>query len=1018
MIPTTKAIVRRPVFLWRNSFYSILPADIQLQTVSDLKIQKTYQPQIVENSELCRILWRKALEERKSARPSRTFSMILPPPNITGDLHLGHALTASIQDAICRWQCMRGCDVAWVPGLDHAGLAAEMVVERNLARKEKAPLSNPRLTLGREAFLKEMWGWMELKRTAILDQLNRLGLTLDWSAEYFTLSPQHSKSVNEALFRLSEAGLVYRAQNLISWCSYLQSAISDIEVDHKQITERTMLSVPGYATKQPFGYVDVFDYKLADGSGRVPVATTRLETMLGDTALAVHPDDVRFSRLIGKFVEHPFFKNRVIPIIADSKHVDPNEGTGVVKVSPGHSAVDFEIAEGGMKLKVINVLANDGSLKDCGEFSGLPRFVARQELVERLTEKGLYRGRFSVGEATEFLATVAPISLPICSRSGDIIEPLLREQWFIDTRTMAAAASEAVDAGVLRISPRFHEATWHDWLAPERHRDWCISRQVWWGHRMPAYRIPLELKDRCPSIPSTKAAHLTNLISTTSEWVVARDLEEARRLIAGRCNCNVTEVPLNLERDTDVLDTWFSSALLPFTTFGWPQEDPELTRSYPLDLMETGQDILFFWVARMVMLGVHLTGRVPFKHVFLHGLICDANGRKMSKSKGNTIDPLKLIDGVGNLKSHQLGHDGGVVSLGADALRASLLATDFSRPAIAYAEENALDYRRFANKIWQTMRFLTSEMTRTGVSVDLKRHSIEDMWVRLLQQKTAGVSILDDWILLHAAQLARQFNASYESLCSGDSSGEGLHNCIIDFRYWWTEELCSVYLEVVKQRLRKNCSSQDLDVFVACCLCGLRLLHPLMPHLSETLWQSLLRTERSILLEAFPQVPIAQDNLDFSESHFVKESLNTVSRIKSWRVLLGLGKTYKGDIGVSGLPTDSRQQEAVRELCSALANLQQIDSETMQLTSIPCGAGISLTFQSKDVNFDEAEKILRSRLSSQIKKADALKSKRKDGDQGCNLSRSETSRLTAIEHQISELDSQLQILLQGLKRDI
>uniref|UniRef100_A0A5K3F6L2 valine--tRNA ligase n=1 Tax=Mesocestoides corti TaxID=53468 RepID=A0A5K3F6L2_MESCO len=321
-------------------------------------------------------------------------------------------------------------------------------------------------------------------------------------------------------------------------------------------------------------------------------------------------------------------------------------------------------------------------------------------------------------------------------------------------------------------------------------------------------------------------------------------------------------------------------------------------------------------------------------------------------------------------------------------------------------------------QIWQTMRFLTSEMTRTGVSVDLKRHSIEDMWVRLLQQKTAGVSILDDWILLHAAQLARQFNASYESLCSGDSSGEGLHNCIIDFRYWWTEELCSVYLEVVKQRLRKNCSSQDLDVFVACCLCGLRLLHPLMPHLSETLWQSLLRTERSILLEAFPQVPIAQDNLDFSESHFVKESLNTVSRIKSWRVLLGLGKTYKGDIGVSGLPTDSRQQEAVRELCSALANLQQIDSETMQLTSIPCGAGISLTFQSKDVNFDEAEKILRSRLSSQIKKADALKSKRKDGDQGCNLSRSETSRLTAIEHQISELDSQLQILLQGLKRDI
>ncbi|KAL5960772.1 Valine--tRNA ligase, partial [Taenia solium] len=908
------------------------------------------------------------LELRLTER--KNFSMILPPPNITGDLHLGHALTVSIQDAICRWQFMQGRDVAWIPGLDHAGLATEMTVERYLARQAKT--SGPtdlRRSLGREAFIKEIWRWKESLRFWI--NLVSIGafasetfmrydgkalhravyelfmfLTTGYLSEAEFLLTEHSKAVNEALFRLSEAGLLYRTKSLISWCCHLQSAISDIEVERKEITGFTRLPVPGYAEEQAFGYVDVFNYKLTDGLGSVPVATTRLETMLGDTALAVHPDDARYAHLIGRFVEHPFIKNRVIPIIADAEHVDPNQGTGVVKVSPGHSAVDFEMAEGGRRLEVVNILADDGSLHAaCGEFAGLPRFEARTVVAQRLATMGLYRGRFSIGESTEFLAPVPPMSLPVCSRSGDIIEPLLREQWFIDTTSMATAALKAsiscsanVD-GTLRISPRFYEATWRDWLAAERHRDWCISRQVWWGHRIPAYRIPEEYR-----------LQSKDSVSTTSNWVIARDHDEARRLIAERCNCSINEVPVNLEQDTDVLDTWFSSSLLPFTAFGWPQE------------------------------------------VLLHGLICDASGQKMSKSRGNTIDPLNLIDGVGNLKPHQLGSGEGVRTLGADAVRASLLATDFTRSALVYTEESVLDFRRFGNKVWQSMRFLISEMTRTGLSIDPKRHSIELMWNKFFNQKATEVPLIEKWILQRVAHLTRRFNASFEDLCSGQGCDDALHNCVSDLRLWWTGDLCSVYLEVVKHRLRINGGAkEDLDTLVACFLCGLRLLHPLMPHISEVLWQVLLDDGHSILLQQFPKATFASASGD---SGFIPDAIAAVSRLKSWRVLLGLGKAHADSISVSGLPTDALKETALVELCSALAGLGRIDVASDHLTSIPCGAGISLNFEHEGVDFITAEKTLRCRLSKLSRNAEILRLKKqaKTGSENGELSNTEASK--------------------------
>ncbi|CAH1961894.1 unnamed protein product [Acanthoscelides obtectus] len=532
------------------------------------------------------------------------FSLVLPPPNITGTLHLGHALTAAVEDTLVKWKQMQGIETVWVPGMDHAGIATQVVVEKKLWKEE----GKSRHDIGREEFEKKVWKWKAEKGDVIGKQLRRLGCSLDWRRELFTMDKDRSKAVQTAFIRLFDEGLIYRSDHLVNWSCVLQSAISDIEVEHLSLNGPTHIEVPGYSNPVEFGLLFRVAYKIHGSDDEIVVATTRPETIPGDVAIAVHPKDERYNRWIGKAVWHPF-RNEAIPVIAD-EFVDPQFGTGAVKITPAHDQSDFEVSKR-HQLQSLKVIDETGCLT-YGEFQGIPRFQARTIIVDRLAEMGLMRGKES-----------HPMTVPICSRSKDVIELLVKPQWFINCRDMATLAVSAVKEGELKIHPKRFEKTWFAWL--ENIRDWCISRQLWWGHQIPAYSY--HLLDQ----PSDK------------KWVAAED--EAAALAKAMAVLGVAEEEIVIQRDEDVLDTWFSSALQPLSAFGWPKKAAP-DRFYPLSLMETGHDILFFWVARMVMLGTHLTGQLPFKEILLHGIICDSHGRKMSKSLGNIIAPDDVIDGI------------------------------------------------------------------------------------------------------------------------------------------------------------------------------------------------------------------------------------------------------------------------------------------------------------------------------------------------------------------------------------
>lgn len=581
----------------------------------------TYQPVYVESA--WQAWWEKCgfyspdVTKALNSSYDNKFVMVIPPPNVTGSLHLGHALTSAIEDTITRYNRMKGKVTLWVPGTDHAGIATQSVVEKRL----KKEFNLTRRDLGREEFVKRVWEWKTTYGGKICNQIRCLGSSVDWSRESFTMDEKLSKAVVEAFVRFHEDGLLYRDKRLINWSCALQSAISDIEVDHVDLEGIEYFPVPNHKLRPTyeFGTLTSFAYKVDGSDEEIIVATTRLETMLGDTGVAVHPNDPRYTHLHGKFVVHPFI-DRKIPIICDDVLVDMTFGTGAVKITPAHDHNDYQCGKR-HNLDFITILTEDGKVaNNCGKYSGMMRYDARYEMEIELKALGLFRGK----EPNK-------MRLGKCSRSGDIIEPMLSPQWYVNCTTMAARAVDAVRTGELKILPEMHEATWYRWL--ENIRDWCVSRQLWWGHRIPAYFVRISGEERVDK----------NDDMYNNRWIVART--EAEALQQAAVKFNVAPSSITLEQDEDVLDTWFSSGLFPWSVFGWPDNTVDFKAFYPTHLLETGLDILFFWVARMVMMGLQLTGTLPFRQVYLHPMVRDKNGRKMSKSLGNVIDPLEVING-------------------------------------------------------------------------------------------------------------------------------------------------------------------------------------------------------------------------------------------------------------------------------------------------------------------------------------------------------------------------------------
>ncbi len=718
--------------------------------MADKELAKVYEPKAVEET------WYGTWTEKgyfraEAVSDKPSYSIVIPPPNVTGALHMGHALNNTLQDILCRWKRMCGYNVLWMPGTDHAGIATQNVVERQLAAEGK-----DRHELGREAFIERVWKWKAESGGQIIGQLKRLGASCDWERERFTMDEGLSRAVREVFVRLYEEGLIYRDNRLINWCPRCHTALSDIEVEHEEKA----------------GNFWHLRYPVAGEPGRfVVVATTRPETMLGDTAVAVHPEDERYADLVGKTVTLPLM-NRQIPVVAD-EYVDREFGTGVVKITPAHDFNDFEVGRR-HNLDVINVLDESGVINAAGhQYEGMDRFAARKKIVEDLDALGLL-------EKIEDHA----MSVGGCYRCKTVVEPYLSLQWYVKVGPLAEEALAAVKNGRTRIVPQQWENTYYDWM--ENIRDWCISRQIWWGHRIPAWYC-----DHCGEVTVAK-------VDPT------------------KCSkCGSDEI----RQETDVLDTWFSSALWPFSTMGWPDRTPELSTFYPTSCLVTGFDILFFWVARMMMMGLHFMGEVPFRDVYIHALVRDAQGQKMSKSKGNVIDPLLIID-----------------KYGTDAFRFTLAAFAAQGRDIKLAEERIAGYRNFANKIWNASRFALMNLDGFDPA------AIDPAGLEL--------SNADRWILYRLNAAAAETRDALEAYRYNDAA-------TTLYRFTWSE-FCDWYIELVKDDLYRGDETRQRTARYVLWLVLehlLRLLHPFMPFITEEIWQALPKpaTVESIMLASYPQ---------------------------------------------------------------------------------------------------------------------------------------------------------------------
>ena len=787
------------------------------------RLPKTYDPAGTENR------WQKAWEEKEAFKPDPAasgdpFSVVIPPPNVTGSLHMGHAFNTALIDTVVRYKRLKGNNVLCLPGTDHASIAVQTILERQL--KEEGI---NRRDLGRASFLEKAWEWKEKSGGRIVNQLKRLGYSVDWSRERFTLDEGLSKAVAEAFVRLYEKGLIYRGEYLVNWCPASGSAVSDLEVEMKEVD----------------GHLWHFRYPLVTSSvssakqiSYLEVATTRPETMLGDVAVAVNPSDERYKDLIGEKLTLPLV-GRTIPIIGDP-HVDKDFGTGCVKVTPAHDPNDFEIGQR-HDLPQITVMTKKGTMNhNAGRFEGLDRFEAREAVIDSLKEIGL----LTKIEAYKH-------SVPFSDRGKVPVEPLLSTQWFVKMDPLATSCSEFFDKGQPKFIPNRWSKVYRDWLTDIR--DWCISRQLWWGHRIPAWFV---------------ISQTDNKVVNETPYIVARSEDEAKKLAREKYGDSVI-----IEQDEDVLDTWFSSGLWPFSTLGWPDEThPDFQRWYPTNTLVTGFDIIFFWVARMTMMAGVFTERMPFSDVYIHGLVRDEQSRKMSKSAGNGIDPLLLIERYGT-----------------DALRFALvrevagagqdIRLDFDRKNQTSATVEAS--RNFANKLWNATRFAL---------INLEDQDYEN----LEKYDSSKLQLSDKWILSRLARVNRETANRYENYALGEAA-KGL------YEFAWND-FCDWYLELIKRRLNnsENLSSDELldqkiakSVLYKVLSDLLIMLHPLMPHLTEELWHGLtgLAEDQFLALQPWPKLNEQDLNIDLESSFF--DLFASIRLIRNLRAVAGLKPSQK-----------------------------------------------------------------------------------------------------------------------------
>ncbi|KAF0913119.1 hypothetical protein E2562_020255 [Oryza meyeriana var. granulata] len=857
------------------------------------QMAKQYSPTAVEKSWYA--WWESSGYFGADAASSKPpFVIVLPPPNVTGALHIGHALTVAIEDSIIRWRRMSGYNALWVPGVDHAGIATQVVVEKKIMRERNLT----RHDIGREEFVSEVLKWKDEYGGTILNQLRRLGASLDWSRECFTMDKPRSKAVTEAFVRLYKQGLIYRDYRPVNWDCTLRTAISDVEVDYLEIKEETMLKVPGYNTTVQFGVLISFAYPLEEGLGEITVATTRIETMLGDTAIAVHPEDDRYKHLHGRYAIHPF-NGRKLKIICDAELVNPTFGTGAVKITPAHDPNDFEVGKR-HNLEFISIFTDDGKINSNGgaQFEGMPRFTARVAVIEALKAKGLYKET----KKNEMI-------LGVCSRTNDVVEPMIKPQWFVNCNTMGKAGIDAVRSKRIEIIPQQYEQDWYRWLA--NIRDWCVSRQLWWGHRVPAWYVILE--DDQEKI----------LGSDNGCWIVARNESEANL----EAQQKYPGKKFELHQDPDVLDTWFSSGLFPLTVLGWPDDTADLKAFYPGSVLETGHDIIFFWVARMVMMGMQLGGDVPFQKVYLHPMIRDAHGRKMSKSLGNVIDPVDVINGIpldgllkrleeGNLDPNELSiaREGkkkdfpdGIAECGTDALRFALVSYTSQSDKINLDIKRVVGYRQWCNKLWNAIRFAMGKLGNHYIppaTISVTTMPPICKWILSVLNKAIGKTVTS----LEAYKFSDATSAIYS---------------------WWQYQLCDVFIEAIKpyffndSQEFESARAASRDALWVCLDTGLRLLHPFMPYVTEELWQRLPQPKGScqkvsIMVSEYPS--LIKEWTDDKLENEIDIALDTVNKLRSLKP-----------------PSDTNERRPAFALCRGqeiAATVQCYQSLVVSLSSI------------------------------------------------------------------------------------